>query len=213
MVDTVAQALAAISAAQAAAQLRQDRSQSSIADLLRALGIPPAAPPADGLGLLGYPYPAPTTPPDWFALNKFFAPPKRRVFTSFQMVDHWAIQYLREIKTSPDFDLEFYDESIVEPFDSVSADYIRRKLRERIGRTSVTVCLVGQTTRQSKWVDFELFESFKKGNRVIGMGLPGGPSRVPYPRFFEQAGAPVKPWNVDVLRALITTASEPRPFE
>lgn len=53
-------------------------------------------------------------------------------------------------------DLEFNDHSVKEAYDSDQADYIKRKITERINRCSVTVVYISGDTAQSKWVKWEV---------------------------------------------------------
>lgn len=135
--------------------------------------------------------------------------PRKRVFISFQAEDLWAVRRLRAISADTGIDFDFYDESVKKPFDSTDAAYIKRNLRERILRTSVTVCMVSPTTRYSKWVDWELMESLEKGNRIIGMGLPEGPSHLVLPRLFRQMGAPFYLWDLPFLKRQFENAEPP----
>ena len=98
---------------------------------------------------------------------------KKRVFLSFASEDLDHVRGLRLLKDNPDFDLEFYDESIKEPIDSRNADYIKRVIGEQISRASVTVCLISETTHQSKWVDWELEKSDEEGKTIIAMAIKG----------------------------------------
>jgi MTH538 TIR-like domain (DUF1863) len=134
---------------------------------------------------------------------------RKRVFTSFQSKDLWAVQALRDIAADEAFDFDIYDESLNRPFNSTDADYIRRGIRDRIWRTSVTVCLLGETTHTSKWVDWELKESLDKGNRIIGMAVPTAPDRLVLPRLFRQMGAPHYRWDLAFLKREIERAEAP----
>jgi MTH538 TIR-like domain (DUF1863) len=98
---------------------------------------------------------------------------KKRVFLSFRAEDRQQVQGLRLLAANPDYDLEFYDESVRVAIDSRDADYVKRVIREKIARTSVTVCLISALTHTSAWVDWELSESAKKGNKIVAMGLKG----------------------------------------
>jgi hypothetical protein len=140
------------------------------------------------------------------------APARRRVFISFKVQDRWAIDYLRAAAASPDYDIEFYDESVREPFDSVNADYIRSRLREKISRTSVTVCIVGRLTHASRWVGYELRKCLEKGNTIIAVGLPEATMPVRMPRLLEATRAPLMAWNLDDLRRAIDSAPPPIPI-
>jgi hypothetical protein len=132
------------------------------------------------------------------------------VFISFQSEDLWAVELLREIARQPSYDLDFYDESLKVPFDSIRADYIRNRLLDRIERTSVTICLIGRTTYESAWVDWEIFRSLEKGNKIIAMGIPGE-THLTIPRMLRQVNAPWHVWDIDYLKQQIASAPKPKP--
>jgi hypothetical protein len=88
-------------------------------------------------------------------------------------VDRQQVQGLRLLAANPDYDLEFYDESVRVAVDSWNADYVKKVIREKISRSSVTVCMISALTYTSAWVDWELSESAQKGNKIIAMGLKG----------------------------------------
>lgn len=98
---------------------------------------------------------------------------KKRVFLSFAAEDRAQVNGLRLLKDNPNFELEFYDESVQVAIDSSDADYVKRVIREKIRRCSVTVCLIGTTTYQSSWVDWELRTSEEEKKRIIVMALKG----------------------------------------
>ena len=105
----------------------------------------------------------------------------KRVFLSFRAEDKPQVNGLRLLAANPDFDIEFYDESVRVAINSENAPYIRKRIREKINRTSVTVCLVSELTHTSQWVVWELNESIDKGNEIICMGLPNGPNSLTLP--------------------------------
>src|SRR5260221_5063786 len=97
----------------------------------------------------------------------------KRVFMSFKAEDQQQVQGLRLMAANDRFDVDFFDESVRVPINSSNAEYVRRKIREKISRASVTICLIGTETHTSQWVEWELEESFDKGNAVIAMALKG----------------------------------------
>jgi MTH538 TIR-like domain (DUF1863) len=117
----------------------------------------------------------------------------KRVFISFRAEDRAKINGVRLMAGNPTFDIEFYDESVRVAIDSTNADYIRRKIREKINRTTVTLCMVSELTHTSRWVSWELEESFEKGNSIICMGVPGHPNSLTLP---EPARVRRLPWHV-----------------
>ena len=149
-----------------------------------------------------------TLPPDW---NKsLYAPPasrqtarpKKRVFLSFRAEDRQQVQGLRLLAANPDYDLEFYDESVRVAIDSHSAEYVKRVIRDKISRSSVTVCLIGPLTYTSAWVDWELSESASKGNKIIAMALKDVTS-VFLPEYFRVRDNRFWYWDPAKLKELI----------
>lgn len=127
---------------------------------------------------------------------------KKRVFLSFKSEDKQRVWGLRWIASNPDFDLEFYDESVRVPIDSQNSAYIKQRIKEKIARSSVTVCLISETTHESKWVDWELEESIKKGNTIIAMALKDV-ERAILPAPIKRLGLTFYPWDHNLLARLI----------
>ncbi len=97
----------------------------------------------------------------------------KRVFISFKAEDEKQVRGLRLLNANENFDVDFYDESVRTAIRSENETYVRQKIREKINRTSVTVCLIGKNTHASEWVAWELDESIKKGNKMTAMALKG----------------------------------------
>jgi len=130
---------------------------------------------------------------------------KKRVFFSFIEEDKERVNGLRLLAANPNYDLEFYDESLRVAIDSKDADYVKRKLREKLNRTSVTVCLISEETYKSRWVDWELEESKGKGNKIIAMALKGVREAV-LPTVIRQGGLAFHGWDPALLNRLIAEA-------
>lgn len=94
---------------------------------------------------------------------------KRNVFISFATEDMNEVNLLRAQAKNDNNDLEFNDHSVREPYDSVQAEYIRRKIAERINRASVTVVFISPNAAQSKWVKWEVEKSLELGKKVVAV--------------------------------------------
>ncbi|MBZ7653182.1 TIR domain-containing protein [Klebsiella grimontii] len=94
---------------------------------------------------------------------------KRNVFISFATEDMDEVNLLRAQAKNEKNDIEFNDHSVREPYDSEQAEYIKRKISERIARTSVTVVYLSENTAQSKWVTWEVERSLELGKKVIAV--------------------------------------------
>lgn len=126
----------------------------------------------------------------------------KRVFLSFIDEDKQRVQGLRLLAANPDYDLEFYDESVRTAINSSDAEYIKSRIREKIARTSVTVCLISEKTHTSGWVDWELEESHEKGNTIIAMALKGV-ERAVLPNLIKQLALTFHGWDPGNLNRLI----------
>ncbi len=127
---------------------------------------------------------------------------KKRVFLSFAAEDLPQVRGLRLLKDNPNFELDFYDESIREPIDSRNADYVKRVIRGRIRRCSITVCLISKTTYKSKWVEWELQRSEQECNKIVVMALKGI-NEATLPQFVKERRIPFHAWDPERLARLI----------
>jgi len=121
-------------------------------------------------------------------------PPRRRVFLSFRGIDKEVVDKFRSRAKDKESDLDFIDFSLVVPFRSENAEYIKRGIRERIKASSVTVVLIAETTHKSKWVDWEIRESIALGKGVVAVRLRDDPS-LTTPKALEEHG--IKPLPLD----------------
>lgn len=92
---------------------------------------------------------------------------KRNVFISFATEDMDEVNLLRAHSKNENSDIEFNDHSVRVPYDSERAEYIRRKIAERIARTSTTIVYLSKHTSQSRWVEWEVQKSLELGKKII----------------------------------------------
>jgi hypothetical protein len=131
-----------------------------------------------------------------------YARPKKRVFLSFIAEDLDRVRGLRLLVASPNYDLEFYDESVRVPINSERAVYIKDVIRDKIRRSSVTVCLISEKTHTSSWVGWELEESQRQGKKIIAMALKGV-TRAVLPKLMKEQELTFHPWDPTALAKLI----------
>jgi hypothetical protein len=127
---------------------------------------------------------------------------KKRVFLSFAAEDREQVQGLRLLAANPNYDLEFYDESVRSPIESTNPEYIKRVIRDKISRTSVTVCLISEHTHKSQWVEWELEESHTKDHKIIAMALKGI-SQAHLPPLIKKLAVRFWNWDPEYLNKLI----------
>jgi hypothetical protein len=91
------------------------------------------------------------------------------LFISFAHEDANEVNLLRGQAKNENSDLQFDDYSVKEAYDSKNAEYIKRQIREKIDRCSVTLVYLSSKTADSRWVAWEVEESLKRGKGVIGV--------------------------------------------
>jgi hypothetical protein len=96
-----------------------------------------------------------------------------RVFISFKAEDKPQVDGLRLLAKNPNYELEFYDESVRVAIDSTNAPYIKRIIREKIQRSGVVLCLVSSDTHTSGWVSWELETSIELERPIVAMAVKG----------------------------------------
>ena len=133
----------------------------------------------------------------------------RHVFISFDHEDLNEVNLLRGQAKNDSIDLQFDDHSVKEPYDSTSAEYIKRNIREKIDRCSVTMVYLSEKTASSKWVNWEIEESLKRGKGVIGVYKGETPPAQTPPAFKQNECKAVK-WEHAALTKAIDYASTKR---
>ena len=133
----------------------------------------------------------------------------RHVFISFDHEDLNDVNLLRGQAKNDNVDLQFDDHSVKEPYDSNNADYIKRNIREKIDRCSVTVVYLSDKSATSKWVNWEIEESLKRGKGVIGV-YKGETPPTKTPPAFQQNGCKSVKWEHEAIMKAIKDVNAKR---
>lgn len=94
---------------------------------------------------------------------------RKNVFISFTFEDIKDVNMLRAHAKNENSPIEFNDWSVSDPIDSDKATYIKKKISERIEKSSLTVVYLSAETPKSKWIEWEIEESLNQGKKVIGV--------------------------------------------
>ena len=92
---------------------------------------------------------------------------KPRAFISFEMEDKWARDFLAQQAKDKNNDIEFYDYSVKDPFDSKW----KTECKKRIAMTKGTLVLIGSTTYKSDAVPWEIAETIRQNNYIFGIQI------------------------------------------
>lgn len=123
---------------------------------------------------------------------------KKRVFISFHKKDIIYKTLLQQQAKSDKYELEFTDYSINEPFD----EKWKTNCRDRMGRVSAIICLIGEETASREAVCWELEKGFELDKQVFGVKIFRNKFHS-IPRPLTQNGAAVINWNLaDIVKEL-----------
>lgn len=124
----------------------------------------------------------------------------RRVFFSFHYGrDLWRANVVRNSSVIEGVSAAgFHDRSIWEETKKRGDDAVRQLIDAGLATTSVTVVLVGAETSSRKYVTYEIEESVRRGNGLLGIFVNGIKDQLgntdpvaPLPAALVDAGAPV----------------------
>ena len=137
-----------------------------------------------------------------------YHPRRRRLFLSFHSEDKLQVQGFRLMAGNQNVDLDFYDTSVRIAINSENASYIKQVIRDKIARSSVLVCLIGNGTAWRDWVDWEIRTALYMRKGVCGVRLKGSRGRTP--PLLTEAGSSVARWDLPQIIAAIESAAARR---
>jgi len=131
------------------------------------------------------------------------------VFISFAYEDEDEVNLLRGQAKNKNTDLEFDDFSLKQAVNSENEEYIKKRIRERIDRASVTAVYLTPDSAKSEWVDWEIRESLKRGKGIIGV-YKGDAPPAQLPSAFKEYGLKTVKWSHQELMDAIAEAKKNR---
>ncbi len=122
---------------------------------------------------------------------------------SFAQEDVAKVEKLISLIRSPDYEIDFYEAALDMDFDAEGAEAHKQAIGEKIVKCNIAVCLIGENTHKSKWVDCQLRKNRNKGNKIIAMALKGVECVV-LPDVVKEEHLTFYPWDAQKLKTLIT---------
>lgn len=137
---------------------------------------------------------------------------KMNVFVSHYNKDEEHIQKLKDLLKPKGYTLRNSSIDNTKPNQASNPEYIKSLLREGINWAGTTIVLIGPETHTREWVDWEIEQSNKQGNRIIGIYLNGA-SESDVPDNFEKYGDALVCWRsekiIDALEGRLNNWEKP----
>jgi len=101
----------------------------------------------------------------------------RRTFFSFNyrpdVTRAWVVRnsWVTKVTHGERDDAGFFDSSVFEAAQRENDETLKRFLREGLNGTTVTCVLVGTETTLRRWVRYEIFRSFMRGNGLLAVRI------------------------------------------
>ena len=97
----------------------------------------------------------------------------RRVFFSFHYQrDIWRVNQIRNIPNVTGCAAAgFQDASLWEESKKKGEEAIKKLIRDGLENTTVTVVFIGAQTSNRKYIDYEIAQSIKRGNGILGVQI------------------------------------------
>ena len=132
----------------------------------------------------------------------------KNVFISHFNEDESHIQNLKDLlKDKSDYVLRNSSIDSTKPNNASNPDYIKSLLRERINWAGTTIVLIGPNTHTRDWVNWEIEQSHKQGNRIVGVFINGAKDS-DVPENFQKYGDALVGWTTDkIIGAIEGTVS------
>ncbi len=109
------------------------------------------------------------------------------VFFSFKYEpDVWRANAIRnQVHVLGGTSIGYWDDSIYEPSLAQNPDYIKRKIREALEGTTVTVFLITSKTQESEYVQYEYLKSVERRNGILQLDVSSMKDRFGNPEIFR----------------------------
>jgi len=118
----------------------------------------------------------------------------RKVFFSFHFDrDIWRVGQVRNTwLTKPDRESAgYWDKARWEQVQRQGDDAVKSWINNSLDGTSVTVLLIGNETATRRWVTYELWKSYERGNGMVGITIHNIKDKFGLPDTPGSAAAPV----------------------
>lgn len=135
-------------------------------------------------------------------------PQRRHLFISHRFVDDSSVTNLTNMLSQSGWDIRNSSVRLRQANEQrrlrgeIPERALQRLLRMKVSWAQTVVVVVGKTTHQSKWVDYEIQQANKQGKRIVGI-YARGEQDAELPESLEKYASSIVAWNTKSIREAI----------
>lgn len=133
---------------------------------------------------------------------------RRHLFISHRFVDDASVDNLTKMLSRAGWDIRNSSVRLRQANEQrrekgeIPERALQRLLRMKVSWSQTVVVVVGATTHQSKWVDYEIEQANKLGKRIVGV-YARGERDAKLPESLEKYASSIVAWNTESIRDAI----------
>ncbi len=124
-----------------------------------------------------------------------------KIFISFRETDRQHREGFEGLLQNPNSSLKAIPISSREDVRHQGEDAVKNYIKEMLNESDIMICLIGNDSHNSKWIDYEMNVATSKQLPTIGVRIPntyGSGSLL-----FKKRNLPLVNWNVDEIKKKI----------
>lgn len=125
----------------------------------------------------------------------------RRIFISFRETEREHREAFEGILQNPNSPLRGIPISSREDVRHEGEEAIRIYIREMLNESDLMLCLIGNDSHNSRWIDYELNVATSKQKPIIGVKIPDTTGAGP--ELFLKRNLPIVEWNTRRIQSAI----------
>lgn len=134
---------------------------------------------------------------------------EKNVFISHYNKDDEHISNLKSLLQKKGYTIKNSSIDSTKPNQAKNPEYIKSLLRSRITWAGTTIVLIGPDTHKREWVNWEIEQSNKMGNNIVGVYIHKEKG-AELPDSFEKYGNDLVGWDTDcIIKAVEGTRDKP----
>lgn len=122
----------------------------------------------------------------------------KNVFISHFNEDEPHIKKMKDLLDKKGFQLRNSSIDSTKKNDAKNEEYVKSLLRDGIKHAGTTIVLIGPETHKRSWVNWEIEQSNKQGNRIVGVFLEGAKDS-DIPESFQKYADSLVGWTGDKI--------------